>query len=236
MAMSASDGFSESMSASASETSLARDSGTRKQHRRRGRDARPRSPRQLETVRVIDASVGLSPGDGQIRVHDGSPMDAVPRRGSFPTAFRDSSAIAAVDAGSTNWSPGVAMYGRSPHNESQSELVIPQLLDSDRRMPRTGPPPRVSTRAIGPSWCVARRRYPRRRVTNTSCRSVTRSRTPDPWVERSASGPGLSSAATRSGRTTPSGSGSPSLRTREGCWRAGTSPSRFGAMRWVRDP
>ena len=129
VAMSASDGFSESMSASASETSLARDSGTRKYNTDdEGAMLGHRSPRQLETVRAIDASVGLSPGDGQIRVHDGSPMDAVPRRGSFPTAFRDSSAIAAVDAGSTNWSPGVAMYGRSPHNESQSELVIPQFV------------------------------------------------------------------------------------------------------------
>ena len=130
VAMSAStDGFSTdvSMSASASETSLARDSGTRKYNTDdEGALLGHRSPRQLEAVRAIDAlSVGMSPGDGQIRVHDGSPMDAVPRRGSFPTLFRDPSKI---DAGSTNWSPGVAMYGGSPHNESQSELVIPQFV------------------------------------------------------------------------------------------------------------
>ena len=137
VAMSASDGFSESMSASASETSLARDSGTRKYNTDdEGVTLRHGSThRSLETViNAIDASVGLSPGDGTIRVRDGSPMDplTVPGvRGSFPTGVlgRDPSmSVAAVDAGSTNWSPGVAMYGRSPHNESRSELVMSQFV------------------------------------------------------------------------------------------------------------
>ena len=137
VAMSASDGFSESMSASASETSLARDSGTRKYNTDdEGVTLRHGSThRSLETViNAIDASVGLSPGDGTIRVRDGSPMDplTVPGvRGSFPTGVlgRDPSmSVAAVDAGSTNWSPGVAMYGRSPHNESRSELVVSQFV------------------------------------------------------------------------------------------------------------
>jgi len=120
-----SDNFSDTISASASETSLARDSGTNKYNTDdegvmlgRGRS-------------LVDASVGLSPGGGRIRVYDGgSPMDAVQgRRGSTPTPFVQDPHTVVNDPGSKHWSPGVAMYGKSPHgNERQSELVIPQFV------------------------------------------------------------------------------------------------------------
>jgi hypothetical protein len=121
-----SDNFSDTISASASETSLARDSGTNKYNTDdegvmlgRGRS-------------LVDASVGLSPGGGRIRVHDGgSPMDAVQgRRGSTPNdLFVQDPHTVVNDPGSKHWSPGVAMYGKSPHgNERQSELVIPQFV------------------------------------------------------------------------------------------------------------
>ena len=120
-----SDGFSDTISASASETSLARDSGTRQYNTDdegvmlgRGRS-------------LVDASVGLSPGGGRIRVHDGgSPMDAVQgRRGSTPTLFVQDPHTVVKDLGSKHWSPGVAMYGKSPlGNERQSELVVPQFV------------------------------------------------------------------------------------------------------------
>ena len=121
-----SDNFSDTISASASETSLARDSGTNKYNTDdegvmlgRGRS-------------LVDASVGLSPGGGRIRVYDGgSPVDAVQgRRGSTPNdLFVQDPHTVVNDPGSKHWSPGVAMYGKSPHgNERQSELVVPQFV------------------------------------------------------------------------------------------------------------
>ena len=139
-----------------------------------------RSPRQLETVRAIDASAGLSPGDGQIRVHDGSPMDAVPRRGSFPTAFRDSSAIAAVDAGSTNGARAwrctagrrTTRASRAGHTPIRSIPIADATHWSATTRLNPGDRPVVvhCPATLSPAACY-----------DTSCPFETRSRTPDPW-------------------------------------------------------
>ena len=58
-------------------------------------------------------------------------MDAVQgRRGSTPNnLFVQDPYTVVNDPGSKHWSPGVAMYGKSPHgNERQSELVVPQFV------------------------------------------------------------------------------------------------------------
>ena len=129
----------------------------------------------------------------------------------------------------------MAMYGRSPHNESQSELVIPQLFDSDRDATHWSATTRLNPgdrpvvvrcpATLSPAACYEYLVSVRNPLTNAG--SVGGTVGARPRVRRPRQ-PARSTDAIWF-RQPESAHAGRLLAGR-------TSPSRFGAMRWVRDP